>query len=88
MYVSFIISEIQTTDIVQFTFRFNVVLLKALRLDMCLVLELLGPDLRSWQLCFGHSGLSQMWVKQILTQVKHKRLHLVSDYISGKSSTN
>ncbi|XP_026224432.1 SRSF protein kinase 3 [Anabas testudineus] len=36
---------------------------------MCLVLELLGPDLRSWQLCFGHSGLSQMWVKQILTQV-------------------
>ncbi|XP_056241214.1 SRSF protein kinase 3 [Seriola aureovittata] len=36
---------------------------------MCLVLELLGPDLRSWQLCFGDPGLSQLWVKQILTQV-------------------
>ncbi|XP_076598233.1 SRSF protein kinase 3 [Chaetodon auriga] len=36
---------------------------------MCLVLELLGPDLRSWQLCFGNPGLTQSWVKQILTQV-------------------
>ncbi|XP_067382853.1 SRSF protein kinase 3 isoform X1 [Channa argus] len=36
---------------------------------MCLVLELLGPDLRSWQLRFGNPGLSQKWVKQILTQV-------------------
>ncbi|XP_071331631.1 SRSF protein kinase 3 [Trachinotus anak] len=36
---------------------------------MCLALELLGPDLRSWQLCFGNPGLSQLWVKQILTQV-------------------
>ncbi|XP_040914894.1 SRSF protein kinase 3 isoform X2 [Toxotes jaculatrix] len=36
---------------------------------MCLVLELLGPDLRSWQLCFGNPGLSRLWVKQILTQV-------------------
>eukprot|EP00064_Thunnus_orientalis_P000280 superscaffoldBa00000014_g280 len=36
---------------------------------MCLVLELLGPDLRSWQLCFGNPGLPQPWVKQILTQV-------------------
>ncbi|KAF7667711.1 hypothetical protein LDENG_00049650 [Lucifuga dentata] len=36
---------------------------------MCLVLELLGPDLRSWQLCFGTPGLSRLWVKQILTQV-------------------
>ena len=38
-------------------------------LDMCLVLELLGPDLRDWQLCFGNPGLPQSWVKQILTQV-------------------
>ncbi|KAK2851044.1 hypothetical protein Q5P01_007320 [Channa striata] len=36
---------------------------------MCLVLELLGPDLRSWQLAFGNPGLSQKWVKQIVTQV-------------------
>uniref|UniRef100_A0A3B5AXZ6 non-specific serine/threonine protein kinase n=1 Tax=Stegastes partitus TaxID=144197 RepID=A0A3B5AXZ6_9TELE len=36
---------------------------------MCLVLELLGPDLRSLQLCFGTPGLLQPWVKQILTQV-------------------
>ncbi|GAA6223543.1 SRSF protein kinase 3-like [Lates japonicus] len=36
---------------------------------MCLVLELLGPDLRSWQLCFGNPGLPRLWVKQILTQV-------------------
>ncbi|XP_055366282.1 SRSF protein kinase 3 [Betta splendens] len=36
---------------------------------MCLVLELLGPDLRSWQLCFGKPGLSHTRVKQVLTQV-------------------
>uniref|UniRef100_A0A3Q0SJ67 non-specific serine/threonine protein kinase n=1 Tax=Amphilophus citrinellus TaxID=61819 RepID=A0A3Q0SJ67_AMPCI len=36
---------------------------------ICLVLELLGPDVRSWQLCFGNPGLLQPWVKQILTQV-------------------
>ncbi|XP_068589416.1 SRSF protein kinase 3 [Cebidichthys violaceus] len=36
---------------------------------MCLVMELLGPDLRSWQLCFGSPGLIQPSVKQILTQV-------------------
>ncbi|KAM6924932.1 SRSF protein kinase 3 [Xenentodon cancila] len=36
---------------------------------MCLVLELLGSDLRSWQLCFGSPGLLQPWVKQILSQV-------------------
>ncbi|XP_034393292.1 SRSF protein kinase 3 [Cyclopterus lumpus] len=36
---------------------------------MCLVLELLGPDLRSWQLCFGSPGLTRPSVKQILTQV-------------------
>ncbi|XP_037540469.1 SRSF protein kinase 3-like [Nematolebias whitei] len=35
----------------------------------CLVLELLGPDLRSWRLCFGKLGLPLPWVKQILTQV-------------------
>ncbi|XP_013875322.1 SRSF protein kinase 3 [Austrofundulus limnaeus] len=36
---------------------------------MCLVLELLGPDLKSWQLCFWKLGLPLPWVKQILTQV-------------------
>ncbi|XP_035502172.1 SRSF protein kinase 3 [Scophthalmus maximus] len=36
---------------------------------ICLVLELLGPDLRSWQLCFGSPGLSRQWAKQILGQV-------------------
>ncbi|XP_053705660.1 SRSF protein kinase 3 [Synchiropus splendidus] len=35
---------------------------------ICLVLELLGPDLRSWQLCSG-SPLSRPLAKQILTQV-------------------
>ncbi|KAM4570525.1 SRSF protein kinase 3 isoform 1-T1 [Fundulus diaphanus] len=38
-------------------------------IHVCLVLELLGPNLRSWQLCFGRPGLMQPWVKQILTQV-------------------
>ncbi|CAJ1055265.1 SRSF protein kinase 3 [Xyrichtys novacula] len=38
-------------------------------IHICLVLELLGPDLRSWQICFGNPGLSQPLVKQILTQV-------------------
>ncbi|XP_032375699.1 SRSF protein kinase 3 [Etheostoma spectabile] len=37
--------------------------------DMCLVLELLGPDLRDWQKCFGNPGLMRPSVKQILTQV-------------------
>ncbi|KAF1390853.1 hypothetical protein PFLUV_G00062400 [Perca fluviatilis] len=36
---------------------------------MCLVLELLGPDLREWQLCFGNPGLTRPSVKHILTQV-------------------
>ncbi|XP_034552118.1 SRSF protein kinase 3 [Notolabrus celidotus] len=38
-------------------------------IHICLVLELLGPDLRGWQLCFGNPGLSHRLVKQILTQV-------------------
>lgn len=38
---------------------------------MCLVLELLGPDLRSWQLCFGNPGLTGLSVKQVLSQVKN-----------------
>ncbi|XP_005742099.1 SRSF protein kinase 3 [Pundamilia nyererei] len=36
---------------------------------ICLVLELLGPDLRCLQLCFGNPGLLQPWIKQILIQV-------------------
>lgn len=36
---------------------------------VCLVLELLGPDLRCWQVCWGSAGLPRPWVKQILTQV-------------------
>ncbi|KAF3860024.1 hypothetical protein F7725_000279, partial [Dissostichus mawsoni] len=43
---------------------------------MCLVLELLGPDLRSWQLCFGNPGLAQRSVKQILTQILQGLEHL------------
>lgn len=37
--------------------------------DMCLVLELLGPDLRCWQVCFGKPGLSLTCVRRIITQV-------------------
>ncbi|KAJ8390121.1 hypothetical protein AAFF_G00109950 [Aldrovandia affinis] len=36
---------------------------------VCLVLELLGPDLRSWQDCFGNPGLPLLWVKHIIQQV-------------------
>ncbi|XP_048874362.1 SRSF protein kinase 3 isoform X1 [Brienomyrus brachyistius] len=39
------------------------------RIHMCLVLELLGPDLYSWQECFGDPGLSVLWVKHIIKQV-------------------
>ncbi|XP_019906995.2 SRSF protein kinase 3 isoform X4 [Esox lucius] len=35
----------------------------------CLVLELLGPDLRCWQLCFGNPGLPLSCVKQVISQV-------------------
>ncbi|XP_060792856.1 SRSF protein kinase 3 [Neoarius graeffei] len=38
-------------------------------IHVCLVLELLGPDLRCWQVCFGKPGLSLMCVKRIITQV-------------------
>ncbi|KAG5838064.1 hypothetical protein ANANG_G00219830 [Anguilla anguilla] len=36
---------------------------------VCLVLELLGPDLHSWQNCFGNPGLPLLWVKQVIKQV-------------------
>uniref|UniRef100_A0A8C8F5Y0 non-specific serine/threonine protein kinase n=1 Tax=Oncorhynchus tshawytscha TaxID=74940 RepID=A0A8C8F5Y0_ONCTS len=36
---------------------------------VCLVLELLGPDLCCWQVCFGSPGLSLSWVKQVIAQV-------------------
>uniref|UniRef100_A0A8C6TZA1 non-specific serine/threonine protein kinase n=1 Tax=Neogobius melanostomus TaxID=47308 RepID=A0A8C6TZA1_9GOBI len=36
---------------------------------ICLVLELLGPDLRSLLLCYGAPGLSRPVVKKVLTQV-------------------
>ncbi|XP_035378518.1 SRSF protein kinase 3 isoform X1 [Electrophorus electricus] len=36
---------------------------------MCLVLELLGPDLRCWQVCFGKPGLSLACVRSLITQV-------------------
>ncbi|XP_064876972.1 SRSF protein kinase 3-like isoform X2 [Oncorhynchus nerka] len=36
---------------------------------VCLVLELLGPDLCCWQVCFGNPGLSLSWVKQVIAQV-------------------
>ncbi|GAA6089373.1 SRSF protein kinase 3 [Tachysurus ichikawai] len=38
-------------------------------IHVCLVLELLGPDLRCWQVCFGKPGLSLACVKRIITQV-------------------
>ncbi|KAJ8369667.1 hypothetical protein SKAU_G00096950 [Synaphobranchus kaupii] len=36
--------------------------------DVCLVLELLGPDLHSWQNCFGNPGLPIPWAKQVIKQ--------------------
>ncbi|XP_050953375.1 SRSF protein kinase 3 [Labeo rohita] len=38
-------------------------------IHICLVLELLGPDLRCWQVCFGNPGLSLTFVKRVITQV-------------------
>ncbi|XP_062872124.1 SRSF protein kinase 3 [Trichomycterus rosablanca] len=38
-------------------------------IHMCLVLELLGPDLRCWQACFGKPGLSLDCVKRVIFQV-------------------
>ncbi|KAK2885798.1 hypothetical protein Q8A67_016635 [Cirrhinus molitorella] len=38
-------------------------------IHICLVLELLGPDLRCWQVCFGNPGLSLTFVKHVITQV-------------------
>ncbi|KAI5612367.1 SRSF protein kinase 3-like isoform X2, partial [Silurus asotus] len=38
-------------------------------IHVCLVLELLGPDLQCWQVCFGKPGLSLACVRRIITQV-------------------
>ncbi|XP_072553430.1 SRSF protein kinase 3 [Salminus brasiliensis] len=38
-------------------------------IHICLVLELLGPDLRGWQVCFGQPGLSLSCVRRVITQV-------------------
>ncbi|XP_056589052.1 SRSF protein kinase 3 isoform X1 [Triplophysa dalaica] len=38
-------------------------------IHICLVLELLGPDLRCWQMCFGNPGLSLTCVKRVVTEV-------------------
>ncbi|XP_016364530.1 SRSF protein kinase 3-like [Sinocyclocheilus rhinocerous] len=38
-------------------------------IHICLVLELLGPDLHCWQVCFGNPGLSLTCVKHVITQV-------------------
>ncbi|XP_029102277.1 SRSF protein kinase 3 [Scleropages formosus] len=38
-------------------------------IHVCLVLELLGPDLHSWQECFGNPGLSLPCVKHVIKQV-------------------
>ncbi|XP_036389446.1 SRSF protein kinase 3 [Megalops cyprinoides] len=38
-------------------------------IHMCLVMELLGPDLHSWQECFGNPGLPLPWVKRVIQQV-------------------
>uniref|UniRef100_A0A3P9JJP7 non-specific serine/threonine protein kinase n=1 Tax=Oryzias latipes TaxID=8090 RepID=A0A3P9JJP7_ORYLA len=45
---------------------------------ICLVLKLLGLDLRSWQLCCGNPRLPRPWVKQILSQVLRGLDHLHS----------
>ncbi|RVE70179.1 hypothetical protein OJAV_G00061860 [Oryzias javanicus] len=62
--------------IVQLLDEFKVVGVNGVHI--CLVLELLGPDLRSWQLCFGNPGLRPAWVKQILSQVLRGLDHLHS----------
>uniref|UniRef100_A0A3B3HSP1 non-specific serine/threonine protein kinase n=1 Tax=Oryzias latipes TaxID=8090 RepID=A0A3B3HSP1_ORYLA len=60
--------------IVQLADEFKVVGVNGVHI--CLVLELLGPDLRSWQLCCGNPGLPRPWVKQILSQVLRGLDHL------------
>uniref|UniRef100_A0A8B9LU70 non-specific serine/threonine protein kinase n=1 Tax=Astyanax mexicanus TaxID=7994 RepID=A0A8B9LU70_ASTMX len=37
--------------------------------DICLVLELLGPDLHGWQVCFGKPGLPLRSVRRVISQV-------------------
>ncbi|XP_051948054.1 SRSF protein kinase 3 isoform X2 [Xyrauchen texanus] len=45
-------------------------------IHICLVLELLGPDLRCWQVCFGNPGLSLICVKRVITQVLEGLVYL------------
>nr|XP_055043878.1 SRSF protein kinase 3 [Misgurnus anguillicaudatus] len=45
-------------------------------IHICLVLELLGPDLRCWQVCFGNPGLSLTCVKRVITQVLEGLVYL------------
>uniref|UniRef100_A0A3P9LQ96 non-specific serine/threonine protein kinase n=1 Tax=Oryzias latipes TaxID=8090 RepID=A0A3P9LQ96_ORYLA len=66
----------RSCDCVQLLDEFKVVGVN--RVHICLVLELLGPDLRSWQLCCGNPGLPRPWVKQILSQVLRGLDHLHS----------
>ncbi|XP_028824351.1 SRSF protein kinase 3-like [Denticeps clupeoides] len=53
--------------IVQLLDEFKIVGVNGIHL--CLVLELLGPDLRCWLVCFGNPGLSLNCVKRIIIQV-------------------
>ncbi|KAJ8257291.1 hypothetical protein GJAV_G00184020 [Gymnothorax javanicus] len=47
----------------------NGVHILTLTVNVCLVLELLGPDLHSWQIRFGNPGLPLPWVKRVIKQV-------------------
>ncbi|KAG9269452.1 SRSF protein kinase 3-like [Astyanax mexicanus] len=38
-------------------------------IHICLVLELLGPDLHGWQVCFGKPGLPLSSVRRVISQV-------------------
>ncbi|XP_029580467.1 SRSF protein kinase 2 isoform X1 [Salmo trutta] len=59
--------HLQSRRIVQLLDEFKIAGVNGVH--VCLVLELLGPDLRCWQVCFGNPGLSLSWVKQVIAQV-------------------
>ncbi|XP_036802688.1 SRSF protein kinase 2 isoform X5 [Oncorhynchus mykiss] len=61
------VRHLQSRRIVQLLDEFKIAGVNGVH--VCLVLELLGPDLRCWQVCFGNPGLSLSWVKQVIAQV-------------------
>uniref|UniRef100_A0AAY4BVY0 non-specific serine/threonine protein kinase n=1 Tax=Denticeps clupeoides TaxID=299321 RepID=A0AAY4BVY0_9TELE len=62
-----VIHHPHSRHIVQLLDEFKIVGVNGIHL--CLVLELLGPDLRCWLVCFGNPGLSLNCVKRIIIQV-------------------